>query len=72
MRKSMKTATMSVVHHNAAGIDIGSQFHLVAIPPDRAEETVKSFKSLTGELHAMAKWLMACGIDTIAMESTGV
>ncbi|ABL64095.1 IS110 family RNA-guided transposase [Chlorobium phaeobacteroides] len=72
MRKSKKAATMSLVHPNAAGIDIGSQFHDVAIPPDRAEETVKSFKSFTGDLHAMAKWLTACRIDTIAMESTGV
>ena len=64
--------TMSVIHHNAAGIDIGSQFHVVAVPPDRTDQSVRTFKSFTEELHAMAKWLKKCRIDTIAMESTGV
>ena len=63
---------MPIVHRNAAGIDIGSQFHVAAIPPGRAEETVKSFKSFTGDLHAMASWLLMAGIETIAMESTGI
>lgn len=63
---------MPVVHPNAAGIDIGSQFHVVAVPPDRTDKSVRTFKSFTGELHAMAKWLKKCRVDTIAMESTGV
>lgn len=63
---------MPVVHPNAAGIDIGSQFHVVAVSADRDAEPVRTFKSFTGELHAMAKWLQACHIETIAMESTGV
>ncbi len=63
---------MPVVHPNAAGIDIGSQFHVVSVPPDRDSEPVRTFKSFTGELHAMAKWLKACSIETIAMELTGV
>lgn len=72
MSKAKKSGDLPIIHRNAAGIDIGSQFHVVAIPPDRAEETVKSFKSFTGDLHAMASWLLMSGIETIAMESTGV
>lgn len=27
---------------------------------------------MTGDLHAMADWLLACGADTVALKSTGV
>ena len=57
---------------NAAGIDIGSQTHYVAVPADRDREPVRSFGCLTPDLHQMAKWLKSCNIETIAMESTGV
>jgi len=57
---------------NAAGIDIGSRRHYVAVPADRDDEPVRSFGCLTPELHQMAKWLKSCGIETIAMESTSV
>jgi transposase len=33
---------------------------------------VREFKSFTHELRALADWLEACRIDTVAMESTGV
>lgn len=57
---------------NAAGIDIGSQTHYVAVPPGRATPVVRRFGCLTPDLHEMAKWLTGCGIKTVAMESTGV
>lgn len=57
---------------NAAGIDIGSQKHYVAVPTDCDNAPVRSFGCLTPDLHQMAKWLKSCGIETIAMESTGV
>ena len=60
------------INPNAAGIDIGSQRHYVAVPPDRDKEPVRNFGCLTPDLHQMAKWLKACRIETIAMESTGV
>ena len=63
---------LSLTHPNAAGIDIGSASHFVAVPPDRDEEPVREFKSFTRDLHALADWLSACGVDTVAMESTGV
>jgi transposase len=33
---------------------------------------VRRFESFTADLHALADWLEACGIDTVAMESTSV
>lgn len=62
----------NILNLNAAGIDIGSKEHYVAVPEDRAKESVKSFKSFTQDIHELAKWLKECKIDTVAMESTGV
>ena len=67
-----KQSTMSVIHPNAAGIDIGSQFHVVAVGADKTSEPVRSFQSFTTDLHEMAKWLKSCGVTSIAMESTGI
>ena len=33
---------------------------------------MRSFKTFTADLHRLAGWLEGCGIDTVAMESTGV
>jgi transposase len=73
-RKSRRglTAHLKRVNLNAAGIDIGSERHYVAVPADRNEEPVRNFGCLTPDLHEMAKWLKSCGIETVAMESTGV
>ena len=65
--------TLGIVHPNAAGIDIGSREIWVAVPPDRAGETVRCFGTFTPDLHALADWLVEHQIDTVAMEeSTGV
>lgn len=65
-------ATLTRVHPNAAGLDVGSTFHVVAVAPDRASDSVRTFRSFTGELYKLADWLTEVGITTIAMESTGV
>jgi len=65
-------AALTITHPNAAGVDIGSASHFVAVPPDRDEEPVREFPSFTVDLHALADWLKGCGVDTVAMESTGV
>ena len=62
----------STVHPDAAGIDVGSRFHVVAVAADRDPEPVRTFSSFTHELHRLADWLAAVGISTVAMESTGV
>src|ERR1035438_450841 len=65
-------ASLAITHPNAAGIDIGSASHYVAVPPDRDDAPVREFPSFTTDLMALADWLKACRIDIIAMESTGV
>lgn len=67
-----KGGNIKQLNPNAAGIDIGSRRHYVAVPADRDNEPVRNFGCLTPDLHQMAKWLKSCGIETIAMESTGV
>ena len=57
---------------HAAGIDIGSTSHFVAVPPERDDQPVREFPSFTVDLHALADWLKACRVDVVAMESTGV
>jgi transposase len=70
--KKRQLDDLSCVHPNAAGLDIGSAEIVVALPPDRDPEPVRVFQTFTPDLQALAAWLMACGIDTVAMESTGV
>ena len=60
------------VFPNAAGIDVGASSHWVAVPRHLAEEPVREFGAMTDDLNAMADWLIACGVDTVALESTGV
>jgi transposase len=64
--------SLEVVHPDAAGIDIGNEFHYVAVPPGRDSQPVRRFGCTTAELKAMAAWLQQCGIRTVAMQSTGV
>ena len=45
MRKSSKQG-LAVCHPNAAGIDIGSTKHYVAVPADRSKDVVRSFGAL--------------------------
>ena len=71
-RSKRKRARIEVLNPNAAGIDIGSEVHYVAVPPDRDPEPVRSFRCFTADLNALADWLKQCGIETVAMESTGV
>ena len=67
-----RAAALTITHPNAAGIDIGAASHFVAVPPDRDDQPVREFASFTTDLNALADWLTACKVDTVAMESTGV
>jgi transposase len=60
------------INPTAAGIDCGAAEHYVAVPADRDAAPVRAFKTFTTDLHRLADWLMACGVTTVAMESTGV
>ncbi len=63
---------LSRVNLNAAGIDVGASSHFVAVSEASAEECVREFEAYTSELYRMADWLVECGVETVAMESTGV
>lgn len=56
----------------AAGIDIGSTSHYVAVPAELDDQAVREFPCFTRDLNRMADWLVKIGIQTVAMESTGV
>lgn len=63
---------LSTINRDAAGIDVGATFHVVAVPSDRDDRPVRTFRTFSGDLHQLADWLTAVGITTVAMESTGV
>jgi len=56
----------------AAGIDIGSESHFVAVPEDLDDTPVRSFSCFTSGIESMAEWLVQLGITTAVMESTGI
>jgi transposase len=72
MADRVRPPTLEVAHPNAAGIDIGSGSHFVAVRADADERPVREFLSFTEDLEALAQWLTQCGVDVVAMESTGV
>ncbi len=45
---------LTITHANAAGIDIGSTSHFIAIPADRCDEPVQEFQCFTSDLHRAA------------------
>lgn len=61
-----------MVHPKAAGIDVGNAEHYVAVAPAMDENPVRCFGCFTEDLKAMAQWLRDKGIETVAMQSTGV
>jgi len=63
---------MAVVNPHAAGIDVGDTLHAVAVPKDRDEQSVRTFGAMSADLEEIVVWLKKCGIETIALESTGV
>jgi transposase len=72
-KKSMsRPSGLTRLNPNAAGIDCGSEEHYVAVPADRDATPVRSFKTFTADLHRLADWLIACGVTSVAMQSTGV
>jgi transposase len=64
-----KNVKMEVINANAAGIDIGSRSHFVAVGQGTAD--VKEFGVYNEDLQAIAAWLKENEIETVAMESTG-
>ena len=60
---------MDIINPNAAGIDVGSRSHFVAVGQDESE--TKEFGVYSRDNEALADWLEECDIQTVALESTG-
>ena len=71
-QKGMCLEDRPLLEPNAAGVDIGAREIFVAIPPNRDGHAVRVCATFTEDLQQLADWLVACGITTVAMESTGV
>lgn len=74
---------LTVCNPTAAGIDVHSDMHMVCVPAEAAgpypggatgalPANVRKFGANSCDLVAIADWLAACGVTTVAMESTGV
>jgi transposase len=63
---------LSIVNPHAGGIDVGNESHFAAVPADRDPNPVQEFGCWTADLHRMAEWFVACRIDTVAVQATGV
>ena len=59
------------VNTGAAAIDIGSKMHMAAVDPTCTDTPVRAFGTFTQDLHDLAEWFKACGVTSVAMESTG-
>jgi transposase len=71
-KKKSAFSTLPVLRPNAAGIDAGAREVFVAPPPGRHSAPVEVFETFTEDLERMARFLQALGVDTVAIESTGV
>ena len=71
-KRSQSLENLAVIHPNAAGLDIGAREIWACVPPGRDPESVKRFSTFTPDLQVLVDWVVACGADTVAMESTGV
>ena len=63
---------LPVINPRAAGMDIGSRFHVVAVPSALSDQPIQTFQAFTADLKRMADWLVGVGIKSVVMESTGV
>ena len=61
--------SMEIVNPHAAGIDIGSRSHWVAV--GQSEKDIREFGVFNQDLFEMADWLHEKQVKTVAMESTG-
>lgn len=74
VEKQKKSATVKLPKHlqhinlHAAGIDVGSRSHFVAVPEETREPPVRDFGSFTDDLQGMADWLITCEVATVVME----
>lgn len=64
-----KKMSLQVINPYAAGIDVGSRTHVVAVGQN--PENVRSFGVYTEDHQELIVYLTSHNITTVAMESTG-
>ena len=57
---------------HAAGGDIGAHGIVACVPDGDDQQIVRTFGTYTAALQTLADWFVDRGIQTVAMESTGV
>ena len=60
---------MDIINPNAAGIDIGSCSHFVAINQEHSD--VREFGVYAQDMKELLKWLLDNDVKTVAIESAG-
>jgi transposase len=67
---------MDVIYERCCGLDIHKRTVvaclIVPAPGGPPRKEVRTFGTMTDDLHALADWLAAAGCSHVAMESTGV
>jgi transposase len=67
---------LDVIHPHCAGLDVHKKTVVVCVrhlaPDGSVRAEVRTYRTVTVELIAMADWLVAEGVSHVAMESTGV
>jgi transposase len=71
-KHSRPARDIAPVHPHAAAVDIGATLHVAAVRLGCDPEPVRTFGTFTTDLHRLADWFEQCGVETVAMESTGV
>jgi len=70
VRTQGKLSGLPIINEKAAAIDIGSRFHVVAVPPNLSAEPVQTFQAFTADLQRMANWRQR-GVETRYEEVPG-
>ena len=60
---------LPVINPRAAGMDIGSRFHVVAVPSALSDQPIQTFQAFTADLKRMADWLVGVGIKSVVAGS---
>jgi len=71
-KRSKREDDFTIKNPHAAGIDIGSSVHYVAVSENIDSKPIREFRANTEDLALIVDWLTSLGITTVAMESTGI
>jgi transposase len=61
-----------LLNPKCAGIDVGASELFVCVAKNSSSQEVRSFPTFTADLRRMIEWLKERGVESVAMESTGV